>query len=74
MGDRMNDKASDLTRLYEVANDHETDMLDDLRERAGMVWVCSCLWRNDEADEECGDCDEKRPERDASGRFPRKEG
>lgn len=62
----------DLTRLYEIADDNEACMLDDLRERAGMVWVCSCMWRNHESDETCGGCTSgRRPERGESGTFPR---
>jgi hypothetical protein len=29
-----------IDRLYEVADDHESDVLDALRERAGLIWTC----------------------------------
>lgn len=48
-----------IERLYAVADDHETDVLDALRERAGLTWECRDVtgyshWTNDETDKSCG--------------------
>lgn len=52
----------DIGRLYDVASDTETWMLDNLRERAGFIWVCTGRrgkehppW-NTQAGEACGQC------------------
>lgn len=49
---------SDITgELYAVADDHEADVLDSLRRRAGMVWDClGCRWCNVASDDTCEQC------------------
>ena len=36
--------AEALTRLYGVATDEETAVLDSLTLRAGLAWHCECGW------------------------------
>ena len=38
--------AEELVRLYGVASDDETAVLDLLTLRAGIVWHCRCGWHN----------------------------
>lgn len=46
----------EIDRLYLVANDYEADVLDALRERAGITWTCPVRpWTNDKG-EKCEDC------------------
>ena len=35
----MPDANPELSRMYAVADDHEADVLDDLQNRAGIVWT-----------------------------------
>ena len=51
-----------LTRLYGVATDEETAVLDSLTLRAGLAWHCSCGWHNTERAAKCEDCGLPRPE------------
>lgn len=72
MQNDQNKIEDEIARMYKVANDYEADLLDELRERAGILWVCRCLWRNHESEARCGGCGSgKRPERNADGTFPR---
>ena len=45
-----------LTRLYGVATDEETAVLDSLTLRAGIAWHCTCGWHNSERVRYCEDC------------------
>jgi len=51
-----------LTRLYGVATDEETAVLDRLTLRAGLVWHCECGWHNGERVPRCEDCGRSRDE------------
>lgn len=56
---------SDIARLYEVATDHEAAILDDLEERAGLIWTCpdlGCRWRNPEDLDACEECGTAKPD------------
>ena len=37
---------TEIARLYDVAEDHEAQMLDELRERAGITWEHEGCWTN----------------------------
>jgi transcriptional regulator with XRE-family HTH domain len=48
-----------LTRLYVVATKRETEQLDDLALRAGLLWMCGdpdCEWLNREEATRCTAC------------------
>jgi hypothetical protein len=48
-----------LTRLYGVARNQETELLDDLAVRAGLLWMCEdndCQWLNREEATRCTAC------------------
>jgi transcriptional regulator with XRE-family HTH domain len=48
-----------LTRLYAVATRRETERLDDLALRAGLLWMCAdpdCEWLNREEATRCTAC------------------
>lgn len=57
-------RSTDIMALYEIATDYESDILDELRLRAGQTWNCSSpkhgmsLWTNEAADAVCGNCGE----------------
>lgn len=54
----------EITRLYEVASDGEATVLDELRERAGVVWTHSAddhTWTNP-AGKPCEQCGALPPE------------
>ena len=51
-----------LTRLYGVATDEETAVLDGLTLRAGIAWHCHCGWHNSERVRYCEDCGLLRPQ------------
>jgi hypothetical protein len=61
-------KQSEILDLYEVASDHEKDVLDELRHKAGHVWTCRGphpegqpdAWTND-AGEACDICHRPAP-------------
>jgi hypothetical protein len=53
--------AHELDRLYGIASDDETVMLDRLTLRAGIVWHCPCGWHNDAHLVACEDCGRARP-------------
>ncbi len=40
MGSLSEQDRDELTRLYEVADDFEADVLDGLRHKAGLIWTC----------------------------------
>lgn len=53
------DPAADMVRsLYEQAlGPGESELLDDLRKRAGLVWECdTCHWHNVAEDATCENC------------------
>ena len=50
-----------LVRLYGIATDGETAVLDSLTLRAGIVWHCACGWHNAEQFPYCEDCGTPRP-------------
>ena len=50
-----------LVRLYGIATDGETAVLDGLTLRAGIVWHCACGWHNAEQFPYCEDCGKPRP-------------
>ena len=54
--------AEALTRLYGVATDEETAVLDSLTLRAGLAWHCECGWHNAERVLQCEDCGLARPQ------------
>ncbi len=61
----------EVTSMYAVADDGESDMLDNLRERAGIIWTHYSCWTNTVADgpccEQCGqDYHELRAANEAS--------
>ena len=58
--DAGSDMAEVLTRLYGVATDEETAVLDRLTLRAGLAWHCDCGWHNSERVLECEDCGQPR--------------
>lgn len=49
---------TEVDRLYAIADDHEADTLDQLRERAGITWECRVddHWTNMKGErcERCG--------------------
>ena len=53
---------TELGRMYDVASDNESAMLDDLALRAGIRWQCPepCRWMNREEDRQCGGCGRER--------------
>jgi hypothetical protein len=55
--------AEQLVRLYGIATDEETAVLDSLTLRAGIAWHCACGWHNAEQVLYCEDCGQPRPER-----------
>ncbi len=57
-----------VARMYAVADDSETAILDDLRDQAGLTWECRdengmSHWTNDEDDTKCGRCGKRRPKK-----------
>ena len=52
--------AEQLTRLYSVATDDETAVLDRLAFKAGIKWRCVCGWHNSERAFNCEDCETPR--------------
>jgi hypothetical protein len=55
-------------RLYAVADDAEKAVLDQLSEKAGIIWVCrhrdaSACWTNPEEAARCERCGKARPRR-----------
>ena len=61
--------ATEIDRLYQVAEDWEADVLDQLRRRAGLTWECTgdkpdgfSHWTNLSTDDVCGLCGRRRPE------------
>ena len=52
-----------LMRLYAVATDEETAVLDRLTLRAGVKWQCVCGWHNAEHVLHCEDCGQARRDR-----------
>jgi len=63
LGMRVAIMAELLIRLYGVATDEETALLDSLAIRAGIKWQCACGWHNAERVLYCEDCREPRPSR-----------
>jgi hypothetical protein len=63
----------ELARMFDVAEDHELAMLDEVAERAGLIWICrdpgpggdhpgeGCGYSNDEDAERCQGCGAPRP-------------
>ncbi len=51
---------SELARMFTVATDGESAVLDDLAQRAGIIWRCACGWNNDESATSCAECKEGR--------------
>lgn len=49
-----------LERMYEVADDAETAVLDELRVRSGVVWRCPRDWFNEPDRKACEDCSYRR--------------
>jgi hypothetical protein len=51
-----------VDRMYEAATDHEVDVLDQVRRRAGLIWECygtakrPCRWTNVEGETSCEQC------------------
>lgn len=45
-----------IAELYEAADDHETDVLDRLRRKAGHIWEHIGCWTNGSDDQECQRC------------------
>lgn len=44
-------------RLYDAADDYQSESLDRVRIAAGLIWRClSCGWDNDEHDPACDSC------------------
>ena len=52
-----------LVRLYAIATDEETTVLDGLALRASIKWCCACGWHNAEQVHYCEDCRNPRPGR-----------
>jgi hypothetical protein len=50
-----------LVRLYGIATDEETAVLDGLVLRAGVAWKCTCGWHNGERVLYCEDCGQRGP-------------
>ena len=59
-----------LTRLYGVATDEETAVLDSLTLRAGLAWHCECGWHNSERVAACEDCGSRAPRLGTTDRRP----
>ena len=53
--------AEELVRLYGIASDEETAVLDRLTLRAGIAWHCTCGWHNSAYLVSCEDCGQPRP-------------
>ena len=53
---------TDVDAMYRVAEDWEADVLDALRERAGITWEHEGCWTNMADDKRCGGCGEPREE------------
>jgi hypothetical protein len=53
--------ATDLDRLYSVATDAETSVIDEVARRAGIHWHCGCGWHNPGLVSHCEDCDDPAP-------------
>ena len=62
--------SEELDRMYEVGSNSEAATLDDLRQRAGLIWKCqarrrdagtACGWFNAEDDATCERCGEAKP-------------
>ena len=59
----------EIESLYDVATDHEADVLDELRRRAGFIWECcgpdglAPCWTNQRAATTCERCGTPRRER-----------
>jgi len=52
----------DLAAMYQVAEDWEADVLDQLRRRAGVTWECDCPggWTNLATETNCAKCGKPR--------------
>ncbi len=50
----------DVSDLYEVADDNEARILDNLRVRAGHTWECVCRWIMPADRMICENCGERR--------------
>ena len=60
--ERMSDTGV-IERLFNTADDYETDTLTDLMIRAGILWRCDCEpgnWDNREDENNCGRCGRPR--------------
>jgi hypothetical protein len=55
--------------LYNVAGDLHTNILDELMEMAGFVWVCSCGCRNSEEEQSCEECGRQRGSEDEEDEY-----
>lgn len=69
---RTHAMAEQLMRLYAVATDDETAVLDRLALRAGIKWHCVCGWHNLERVSYCEDCE--APRHDTAGTRPPRSG
>ena len=49
---------TDLDRLYAVATDYETSIIDEVARRAGVHWHCACGWHNPDSAVLCEDCND----------------
>lgn len=47
-------------RLLQAATDAESEVIEAVAERAGIIWRCACLWRNPENVSICERCNGKR--------------
>ena len=55
-----------VRRMYDVADDHEADILDALRDRAGITWTCWVRpWTNYKGTT-CDDCGRTEAESSAA--------
>lgn len=60
----MSQDPSEIGQLYDIATESETDLLDDLRKRAGQIWECDrCGCLNGRAVRTCQGCDRPRDDR-----------
>ena len=51
-------------RLIEIADDYELVTIEEVAERAGIIWKCpdeDCRWINREDDLECRNCPRLKP-------------
>ncbi len=55
---------TDITRMYQAAEDWEADVLDALQRRAGITWEHDGCWTNLANDTHCGYCGKPRAETD----------